>query len=79
MQHTVLATEYHPNINWDFILYLEGKEPNVSYLKTTYEKAIKMTYAASGLFGNPQVTRIHAKINFLPSPPKTLWVRGIIN
>ena len=50
------------NLHWDFVLYLEGEEPNVPACKDDMRKAGKMTYAASGQPSNPQVTEIQTEI-----------------
>ena len=39
----------------------------IQHAKTTSEKYSKMTYAASGQSGNPQVTGIQAEIKFSQS------------
>ena len=57
------------SLTWDSVLYLGGRrtqrflsEHFIQHVKTTCEKAGKMTYAASGQSGNPRVTGFQAEI-----------------
>ena len=64
-----------PNLNWDFVLYLEGEEPNfflsellILHVKTTCETS-RMTYAATGQVRNLRINGLHVEVKFSNPPP----------